>query len=199
MAEKLWVEQFVRELDRDERKKILEKAVAEEGMDPANELRTKILEARYLEKNGMDIDVFIRGWMEMSFISNISKGSFGKKQVKKELDAVRKDWQFAEAAAYGETGAEVLYQELCNMVRLFVQLCQKDRAYGSVIFGLGHMKEKSLIGKIARDIYRVAFQIPRDAGVEEEFEPLSRAASEVYCEIFDKQKDLLLDKVRNRE
>ena len=59
--EKLWVQQFKREMDRGKRREILEQAIASEGMSPENELRKKLLDARYTSQNDAPVDFFIRG------------------------------------------------------------------------------------------------------------------------------------------
>ena len=111
--EKLWVQQFKREMDRGKRREILEKAIASEGMSPENELRKKLLDARYTSQNDAPVDFFIRGWMTMSFLNNSGHALFGKRKAQKELDSIRKDWKFSLAEEYGETGRQVPWLRCC--------------------------------------------------------------------------------------
>ena len=191
ILEKQWEREYYRELKRDKRKAILEAAIAEEGMSPENELRTKLLESRYgrqLEK-GQSVDYFIRGWMTLRFLLNSSKSFMFKKKARKELDNVKKDWKFDLAAEYGEAGQKVLYQELCNLTRVYLDLCQKDRNYGSILFGLGRVKEETLMSKIGRDIYSVAYEIPQLIGAEEELKLFTDAATRTLTEVFPEISD----------
>ncbi|MBQ9321339.1 MAG: hypothetical protein IJ239_03125, partial [Eubacterium sp.] len=170
IVEKQWEREYYRELKREKRKRILDAAILEEGMSPENELRSRLLEVRYGKKleKGQSVDYFIRGWMTLRFLANSSKSLFFKRKNKRELESLRADWQFDLAAEYGETGQKVLYQEFCQLTRVYLDLCQKDKNYGSILFGIGHIKEDSLMGKIGRDIYTVAYEVPQEYGVAEE-------------------------------
>ena len=191
LLEKQWEREYYKELKREKRKEILEAAIAEEGMSPENELRTKLLELRYGKKidRSNSIDYFIRGWMTLRFLSTNSGTLFFKKKAKRELGNVRKDWQFDLAAEYGETGQKVLYQEFCQLTRVYLDLCQKDKNYGSILFGIGHIKEDSLMGKIGRDIYTVAYEVPQEYGVAEELRLFTDAASRTLTDVFPEITD----------
>ena len=197
--EKLWVQQFKREMDRGKRREILEKAIASEGMSPENELRKKLLDARYTSQNDAPVDFFIRGWMTMSFLNNSGHALFGKRKAQKELDSIRKDWKFSLAEEYGETGRQVLQDELYNMCRLYISLCQSDKQYGSFILGLGRVSNESLMNKISRDLFQVAYAIPEDLGVAEEFSIFTHAATDAFRDYFPESENLLMDRVNNRK
>ena len=160
-------------------------------MSPENELRSKLLESRYGKKleKGQSVDYFIRGWMTLQFLANARK-SFGfKRKVRKELASVKSDWQFELAAAYGETGQKVLYQEFCQLTRVYLELCQKDRNYGAILFGVGRIKEETMINKIGKDIYTIAYEIPREIEAEEELRLFTEAASRTLTESFPEIAD----------
>ena len=180
ILEKQWEREYYRETKREKRKAILDAAIVEEGMSPENELRSKLLESRYGKKleKGQSVDYFIRGWMTLQFLANARK-SFGfKRKVRKELASVKSDWQFELAAAYGETGQKVLYQEFCQLTRVYLELCQKDRNYGAI-----------LINKIGKDIYTIAYEIPREIEAEEELRLFTEAASRTLTESFPEIAD----------
>lgn len=200
MEEKQWVERYYRELDRAKRAQILEEAVASEGMTPENELRRKLLDARYSENNGQMVDYFIRGWMNMYFLKSSSKSFFGpsKKKTRRELDSIRSDWQMDLAEQYGEDGRRVLYEEFCNMTLVYMSLCHTDKNYGSILLGIGHMKDESLVAKIARDIYTLAYEVPDQTDTAEEFRLFTEAATAMFCEKYSSQQNELMDRVRNR-
>ena len=92
MAENLWVEQYRREPEKEDRKEILDKAISEEGLTEENALRLQFFEARYEENKKVKIDHFIRGWMSLAYVENESNSFFGKNRVKKEIAKIRSDF-----------------------------------------------------------------------------------------------------------
>ena len=74
----------------------------------------------------------------------------GEKKRQREREKILKDWNFALAEQYGQEGQEALYQELHNMTELYLTICQDDKAYSSMILGLGKMNKNSLLSKMAQ-------------------------------------------------
>ncbi|MBQ9061230.1 MAG: hypothetical protein IJ121_00175 [Eubacterium sp.] len=202
ILEKQWERDYYRELKREKRKAILDAAILEEGMSPENELRAKLLESRYGKKleKGQSVDYFIRGWMTLQFLANARK-SFGfKRKARKELASVKADWQFDLAAEYGETGQKVLYQEFCQLTRVYLDLCQRDRNYGAILFGVGRIKEETLQNKIGRDIYTISYEIPQEIGAVEELKLFTDAAARTLTDVFPEIADDFYELVeRNRK
>lgn len=198
MEEKDWVTKYYRELDREKRWEILEQAIAEEGMTPDKEVRKKLLEERYEKgkKDKTQIDRFIRGWMTLAYTKNTSGGLFGRKKLQKDREKILKDWNFELARQYGQEGEVALYQEFHNMTELYLTICQDDKAYSSMILGLGKMSKDSLLGKMAREIYTMAYEIPQEMGMEEELQLFTKAATDVFYEMFPKNRNLLEVKIR---
>lgn len=196
MAENLWVEQYRRETDKEDRKEILDKAIAEEGMTEENALRKQFFEARYEENAKVKIDHFIRGWMSLAYVENETKSFFGKNRVKKEIEKIRADFCLDEAKKHGEMGQRILYDEFYNTARLYISLCEEDKTYNSILLGLGRMKPAKLVAKIAADLYRVSYEIPQLIGMEEELIPFREALTEAFCDAHSKQKKLLLDRIQ---
>ena len=155
--------------------------------------------ARYRKQGGREVDTFVRGLMNLMYIDNVGQGLFARKRVEKEKQKILEDWQMALAAQYGETGEQVLYEELFNTVRLFMLLCEDDKTYGSVLLGLGRMNKEKLTAKIARDVFRMAYEIPRKHEISKEVAVFTRAATDAYCEMYDRRKNLLLDLISSRK
>ena len=191
MAEKLWVAQYMRETESDKRREILKQAIAEEGLTPDNELRQRLLEVRYQIKDGREIDTFVRGWVNLNFIDNTGKGPFSKKRIEKEKKSILGDLQLELAETYGETGRQVIYEELFNLARLYIKICEEDKHYSSVVFGLGQMKKDKLISKIAADVYRAAYDIPGRYDLQEKLAIFTKAATDAFYEVYDRDKDTL--------
>ena len=196
MAENLWVEQFRRETEKEDRIEILDKAIAEEGLTEENKLRKQVLETRYEENQKTKIDHFIRGWMTLAYLENETRSFFGKNRIKKEILKIRSDLMLDFAKEHGEMGQRVLYDEYYNTARLYMGLCEEDKSYSSILLGLGRMKPAKLIAKIAADLYHVSCEIPRTIGMEEELKVFREALTEAFCDAYSKQKNLLLDRFR---
>ncbi|MCF0146690.1 MAG: hypothetical protein HUJ73_08915 [Eubacterium sp.] len=199
MMEKLWVKQYMRETKPKQRKAILEQAIADEGMMPDNELRQKIAEKRYTVVDHNDADLFLRGWLTLHFMENLKNTAFNRKRIQREKGKILSDWQFPTAKEYGEIGDQVLYEELFNMTKLYIELCTEDKHYKSIILGLGTMSKEKLRYKIAKDVYNVAFAIPKRLAFADEVGALADAARDAYCEVFDEEKEFLLELIREGE
>lgn len=193
MEEKSWVEQYCLELDKTKRKEILDAAIEAEGQTPETEVRAKLWEARYARrpKETTDVDHYIRGWMTMYYLKNASKGRFGRKSLLKDKAQILDDWNVELVKAYGEAGEKALYQEFCNMTRLYLKLCKDDKTYSSILLGLGRMKEASLVQKMARDIYNLAYVIPQRTDSEEDFRLFTRAATDTFYDVYPNERALL--------
>ena len=128
-------------------------------------------------------------------MGNSSKFFWGKRKKKKELESLLQGWKFDMARSYGEAGEKVLYQELCNLALLYISLCREDQHYNSVILGIGHIKNDTLVTKIMKDILAVAYEVPLELGASEELEMLSRAAGQMFCESFPEAREEFEQKV----
>ena len=196
MAENLWVEQYRCEIEKEDRKEILDKAIAEEGLTEENALRKQYFEWRYEKNKKTEVDRFIRGWMSLAYLDNEIKSMFGKKRIKKAIEDIREDFHMDLAAGYGEMGQRVLYDEFYNTARLYISLCEEDKTYNSILLGLGRMKPAKLVAKIAADLYHVSCEIPKEIGMEEELKLFREALTEAFCDTHRKQKNLLLDRLQ---
>ncbi|MEE0955778.1 MAG: DUF6553 family protein [Eubacterium sp.] len=196
MKMKPWEVQYMYQIDRKERARLLKEGIKEEGMTPENVLRQKLFEARYKTGKEGDIDTFIGGWMKLYFMRNATKGLFVKRKVEKQKQEIMEDWQFSLAEQYGEAGEKILYQELFNAAKVYLSLCRKDKNYGSVFIGMGHMKEDKLVEKIASDIYLMAYKIPKETDTVRDFEVFTRAARDAFLSEYDGQRDLLLSMIQ---
>ncbi|MCR4750927.1 MAG: hypothetical protein K5852_01365 [Eubacterium sp.] len=200
MAEKLWVEQFIKEIEKEDREKILEEAIAEEGLTEENALRRQFFEDRYEfnPKSKLMVDHLIRGWMSMAYLANESKSLFGKSRVEKEKKKIRADLALDVIQKYGKLGEEIMYGEYYNAACLYMKLCDEDKTYGAILLGLGRMKPAKLIEKIAADIYRVAYELPEEVGMKEEMAVFSRALTDAFCDVHRKERNLLLGRIPGR-
>ena len=79
-----------------------------------------------------------------------------------------------------ELHRELLYRECCHMVKTYMELCEKDKAYNTILCGIVHISEKSAKSKIQNDIYTTAIAFPEEINMRDELEMITRAAKEAY-------------------
>ena len=156
------IAQYYRETDPAKRKELLEQAIAEEGATEENQARREIWDARYSMKSdlGGQADGYLKFWMTIEFNRTsgnrwfTSKGA--RKGLQKELDQVH----FHELAAKSELHRELIYRECEHLVKLYMDLCQTDKSYNTILCGLVTMKKDDVKSKLQRDIYETAVKVP---------------------------------------
>ena len=175
--------------DKSERRNILDR-IKESGADEEFvRICEELYEHRYVsrEKNVKDIDYAIRGWVQMKFLPEVARGWFSRKKLGDRAKEILDDFGFGVCEKYGALGREILYKELCNTARVYIKLCQTDKTYASVIFGIGKMRKEKLVAKIGEDIVTVTYSIPKEIGMIKEFEQLAQAAKAVFVEHYPKE------------
>ena len=182
-----WIGEYKREIDRGKRAAILVREKEEHGAETSYEIREKLFECRYDMKDGHELDYFIRGWMNMHALERQRFFIGEQRRVRKELDGIRKDWQFDLCAQYGEEGAEALYDELFNMTLLYIYFCESDSMYNSVLLGLGRMSEAKRKRKIALEVDKLTREIPEKVGATEELDVFIRAAKDALAYRFPEE------------
>ena len=148
------IAQYYRETEPEKRKELLEQAIASGEDQEANKIRKEIWEARH--------KVFGSGRAQ--------------KEIRKELDDVK----FREIRAKSALHEELLHRECQHLVRFYMDLCEKDKNYNSVLCGLITIKKDSAKAKLQRDIYETAILLPQEIGLEEDLDLLTKAAREMY-------------------
>lgn len=184
---------YYQEIDKDKRKALLDGAIAKEGINPEYELRQVLWERRYgrREKEPEGVDYYIRGWMTLMYLKQSATSVLGKRSALREIQKAKKDWNMKFLRDQGELGERLLYQELYNMVKLYIHLCGNDKNYRSSLFGLMQIDQKKLTEKIAFDVHESTRTIPQILGVEEELQDLQRAAADAFCDVFPGEEHLI--------
>ena len=182
--EAAWTFEYRRETDRTRRADILKRAAAEDLADKSVEIRQKLFDARYDNKNGYDIDYFIRGFVNLQSLKRRVYLPGEKKRLRREVEGIKKDWQFDLCASYGETGARALHDELYNLTLLYIELCKRDKTYNSILWGMGHIGENKQTNKIIVEINEVAGNIPSKVDAEDELRPFTEAAMEALRSVY---------------
>lgn len=176
------IAQYYRESDPLKRKELLDQAIASGEDKEANEIRQEIWNARYGIKGeqGNPADGFLRLWMLLEFNRNASKKWFGVKNAVKDIRKELNTINFQELRSKGDLYEELMYRECQHLISLYIELCEKDKTYNSVLLGMMTMKKENATAKLKRDLYETAVCVPRDLGIEEELDLITRAARELY-------------------
>lgn len=180
------IAQYYRETDPAKRKALLDQAIAEEGNTEENQARREIWDARYCMKSdlGGQADGYLKFWMTIEFHRTSGNRMFGvkgaRKGLQKELDQVR----FRELAGKSELHRELICRECEHLVKLYMDLCQTDKSYNTILCGLVTMKKDDVKAKLQNDIYETAVKVPRTLEMEEDLALLTRAARKVFEEYF---------------
>ena len=134
------IAQYYREHDPLKRKQLLETSIAQGEEPENNEIRKKIWEIRYNDKaeTGGDAraDGFLALWMILEFNRNAGNKFFGARGARKDIEKQLKKLQFQEFANGGERERELLYRECCHLVKTYMELCESDKSYTSMLCGI---------------------------------------------------------------
>ena len=177
------IAKYYREKEPMERLKLLEQSIAAEEDPEGNKIRKELWEIRYSDKSEAGdtrADGYLGLWMTMEFNRNSGSRFFGTRSAKKEIGKYLTKLKFQEIQEKGGLYEELLYRECCHMVKTYMELCEKDKAYNTILCGIVHISEKSAKSKIQNDIYTTAIAFPEEINMQEELEMITRAAREVY-------------------
>ena len=147
------IAKYYREKDPMERLKLLEQSIAAGEEPEENRIRKELWEIRYSDKaetGDTRADGYLGLWMTMEFNRNSASRFFGTRSAKKEIGKYLKKLKFQEFQEKGGLYEELLYRECCHLVLVYMDLCQTDKSYNTMIFGLIHIKEDSAKAKVQR-------------------------------------------------
>lgn len=175
---------YYREADPMKRRALLEKSIAQ-GEEPGeNAIRKEIWEIRYRDssdaKGTQRADGFLRLWMSLEFNRDAQKKWLGVKRARKEIAGLLEKLQFAQIAGKSELHHELLYRECCHLVKIYMELCEKDKNYNNLLCGLISMSSERSKEKLQNDILQTAVKLPAALQMEEELDLITKAAKEMY-------------------
>ena len=183
-----WPECYYDEIDYGTRKAILELA-DNAGLTPDdNKIRHEIYDLRYSGGKTVDgdpIDSFVRAFMEVKFLIGSSGTGLFKAGKKKKVKKILESINYFDYCGEEESRRKSLYcDELLHMGRLYVTLCRRDKQYGSIMMGLGRMKDGKIVNKIANDIFSVAHEVPASVSMTDEMREWTNALDEAFCSLY---------------
>ena len=165
------IAKYYREKDPMERLKLLEQSIAAGEEPEENRIRKELWEIRYSDKaetGDTRADGYLGLWMTMEFNRNSASRFFGTRSAKKEIGKYLKKLKF----------------------QVYMDLCQTDKSYNTMIFGLIHIKEDSAKAKVQRDIRETAVELPANLGMEAELGIITRAAREIYRQYYPNEGNI---------
>jgi hypothetical protein len=180
-----WLEGYNMSTTGEEKKPFLDAGLAEDPSE-ANQLRKKLWEARYTKKGQLTgYDAFMAQWMELGYQQKQLEHVFGKGRARKKLKKIAQNLMMEEGTT--EELREVLFREYVNLIAVYIDLCQKDKNYKSVILGMGTMKDETLVHKIANDVYRTGCGAAILGNMTEELQLVMQAAKSAYLLSFPQE------------
>ena len=188
------ITEFYKVTKPQKRRELLEKSI-QAGEDPEkNAIRLELISLRYPEqKNGKakdPVDALLRVWMYIEFNRKASKSRMQMKSAQKEIRKNMDDIQFLQFMKKSELHRELLYEEVCHMLKLYMTLCESDKSYRNTFFGLLTMSDEAFRQKLRADVYETAVLVPRRLDMQEELQILEEAVREVYCQVFPDEDPL---------
>lgn len=125
-------------------------------------------------------DHFMAAWMMIAISGNSSVNFLNRKHMEKELR------QNLEALCILNFEKDnILMQEWNDFARCFLYSCTNCKSYGSTLFGMFPLKDRTVAAKIASEIDHVTRIIPQIFDLAEECEPFRRIMIDAYAGILE--------------
>lgn len=176
-----WPENYYMEADPVSRKEILEKRMQEEPGEDL-EKRKKLFECRYTMNRKKEYkDGFMNACLDLLYLGSKRNNAFSSGSNRKMAEKIVGKLCLDQEEEYG---TEILYEELCHLIRVYIMLAMNDTAYRSVILKIVKMDDEHCRKKIRNDLKLFSQIIPESFGMEEEFGLFKKA-------VLDTQADFL--------
>ena len=188
------IARYYKEIDPMKRKALLEKSI-QEGQTPEEDaIRKELWEIRYKETSEADksrrADGYLAFWMALEYNRKSYGSLFRWRGARKEITKHLKKLKFDEIQEKSPLHKELLYRECCHMVRTYMQLCEEDKNYNSLAFGIMSLSDDKKVEKLRQDIRETAFQLPGAVKMEKELDIVVRAAKEIYSDYFSEEDEI---------
>lgn len=145
----------------------LEKRLSASPSDPEDRKRREILLQRFpaLEQGKEpERDGFIAAWMMLLIVGRSGVNFLNRKKLKKDIETQLNALGILNCS----TDPALLAREWESFASLWIETCVRDRTYTSTAFGMFHLKDDRLAGKIAAEIDEATRLIPAKFGYEKE-------------------------------
>ena len=150
--------------DISSREECLRRILEDSPGSSADSRRLSLLHRRYGEQNEANRgDRFMGAWMMIKISGNTSINFLNRKHMEKEL---RKNLE--NLCVLGCEPDEYLVREWQDFAECFLRSCTQCKTYGSTLFGMFPLKDRSVASKIAQEIDLVTGILPAAFGLEKE-------------------------------
>jgi hypothetical protein len=170
---------FYQELEPKERQKMFAELQMTEPDDGANELRKKLMDARYKDPKDdtREVDNFLWQCLNLPYLYKRAKVmKFG---VQKEVRKGLQDLCLDQAAEYGEAGEKAVYWEVRNAIKRYFSTCTGSH-YRRKVFGVMAASEDEKKIQILKDAWQMSYGIAGIIGLEEEMKLYCQAVRDEY-------------------
>ena len=142
--------------------------------------RLVLLHKRFGDRTESRGDRFMAAWMMIQISGNSSVHFLNRRHMEKEL---RKNLEALCILNFEKN--DILIQEWCDFARRFLYSCTSCKSYGSTLFGMFPLKDKTVAAKIASEIDHVTRIIPLTFGLAKECEPFRQIVVDTYVKTIE--------------
>lgn len=139
------------------------------------------MQERFITEKGMQVDAWMRAWMDIVAMERAGINAFNKKRCQKEL---RKN-----LAVFGLAEGMTPDAERKEAWRLFtkdyMKSCTESKMFRGYVFGIGKIKDEALAKKMLDEIVFVTKLIPEKLGAEALAAPLHEEMLDAFAEFVE--------------
>lgn len=146
------------------------------------------MQERFIIEKGMQIDTWMRAWMDIVSMEKAGISAFNKKKCQKELrknlmifgleDGTSSDGSSNKVWTLDDT----LKDAWCTFTADYMKSCMESKMFRGVIMGIGKVKDEILAKLMLEEIVLVTKTIPERLGQEKLAEPLHHVMLKAFSE-----------------
>jgi hypothetical protein len=187
-----WPDCYYKERDPVIRRMLLDEAESQNLTPEDNVFREQLFSKRYEgfhPARGAKADRYLALWMDMRYSGQGGTGSLFSRgnirRIRKSMESIgyTKDLTHEQQ--------NLLYQELYHLGMLYIALCQEDKGYSALFFGMGKISDTQLVHKIGAEFRLVASTALEVLGAEDTYPIWKSAITDAYLDAFPGYEDSL--------
>ena len=153
----------------------------------------------YTQKDGRDLvtcDRFLGFWVELQSYDRTSGDSKRLlKAARKKLGEALNNKKLSDLYDGQWPNARILYEQLYNAARRYLEVCRTDRMYNSLLFGLMQLQAGRLEGKMLADFIDFALIYPARCGLLEDFPVVGKAAYNAWMDLLPRTRAQVWERI----
>lgn len=176
-----WPEHYYEIKDINERENILKSYIEKNPDSLDDQTRLQLLQKRFVFlKDHKRADLFMRGWINSKTLTTENIHFFNKKRIEKEFRQCLED-----LCILNYERSPILHEEWKSFSQEFILSCIDSHSYKQVAVGIGHVSDKNVAMRIARDIDHITKKLPASFLLEEECKELHDIMVETYQQMLE--------------